>query len=37
MHLIDVAANTYFHLVPWVIFFPAIGLLINLLFGRLRY
>jgi NADH-quinone oxidoreductase subunit L len=33
MHLIDVATTTYFHLVPWVIFFPAIGLLANLLFG----
>ncbi len=26
-------ANTYFHLVPWVIFCPAIGLLLNLLLG----
>jgi NADH-quinone oxidoreductase subunit L len=34
MQLFEIlSANTYFHLVPWVIFFPAIGLLINLLFG----
>ena len=33
MHLIEVAANGYFNLVPWVVFLPAIGLLINLLFG----
>jgi NADH-quinone oxidoreductase subunit L len=33
MHLIDVAANTYFYLVPWVVFFPAIGLLLNILIG----
>jgi NADH-quinone oxidoreductase subunit L len=25
--------NTYFYLVPWVIFFPAIGMLINILVG----
>lgn len=26
-------SNTYFQLVPWVVFFPLIGLLINLAFG----
>ena len=35
MFLSEVAANgpTFFYLVPWVVFFPVIGLLINLIFG----
>lgn len=28
-----IAANGYFRLVPWVVFFPVIGLLINILLG----
>ena len=34
MHLLQaVSDQNFFYLVPWVVFFPAIGLLINLIFG----
>jgi NADH-quinone oxidoreductase subunit L len=33
MHLNDLATSTYFQYVPWVILFPAMGLLLNLIFG----
>ncbi len=35
MLLSEMATGTYFHLVPWVVFFPVAGLLINILFGRI--
>ena len=34
MLLETVTSSTYFPLVPWVVFFPLIGLLINMLIGR---
>ncbi len=34
MELSSLPSGTFFHLVPWVVFFPLIGLIINLLVGR---
>ena len=34
MQLETVTSATYFSLVPWVVFFPLIGLLINLVIGK---
>lgn len=34
MLLSEMATGTFFHLAPWVVFFPVAGLLINILFGR---
>ena len=34
MLLSEMATGTFFHLAPWVVFFPLAGLLINILFGR---
>jgi NADH-quinone oxidoreductase subunit L len=34
MELSSLPSGTFFYLVPWVVFFPLIGLLINLLVGR---
>ncbi len=34
MLLSEMATGTFFHLAPWVVFFPVLGLLTNILFGR---
>lgn len=34
MHLVTGNSGSYFSLVPWVVFFPLIGLIINLIIGR---
>ncbi len=34
MHLETVTSASYFSLVPWVVFFPLIGLMVNLIIGR---
>ncbi len=33
MHLSEVVTGGFFYLVPWVVFIPVIGLLINIIFG----
>jgi NADH-quinone oxidoreductase subunit L len=37
MLLSEVTSTGYFELVPWIVFFPVIGLVLNLIFGRRRW
>ncbi len=34
MHLQEITASGFFSLVPWIVFFPILGILLNLLLGR---
>ena len=34
MLLSEATSTGFFELVPWIVFFPVIGLVLNLIFGR---